>query len=277
MAQRAMTIGKCTLRPRNTAGPSPVPGRLDRFCRDERGILPGEDSATPPRPRVRDADRTKARIFEAAVEQFAAYGFDGARIDKIAERAGVNKRMIYFYWGHKQELYREILRQKVQAMHEIFTTEWGPPAENLVRYFTGTLAETELLRFIQWEALGDTGSSLVAEDERRDTFKLNVRALQHDQRQGNLTAEIPADLLMLIFMALSSFPVAFSQNVRLVTGRSWDDPQFQERWSAALGVVARLLGGDAGDGAAVEPAAEAVPEPASTTRPRSGRARRGSG
>ena len=208
--------------------------------------MPGEDSATP-RPRQRDADRTKARIFEAAVEEFAAYGFDGTRIDKIAERAGVNKRMIYIYWGDKQELYREILRQKVQAMHEVFTTEWGSPAENLVRYFKGTLAETELLRFVQWEALGELGPALVAEDERRDAFKLKVRALKRDQRQGRLTPDIPPDFLMLIFMALSSYPVAFSQNVRLVTGRSSDDPQFQEQWSAALGVVARLLGGSAVD------------------------------
>jgi AcrR family transcriptional regulator len=225
---------------------------------------------------VRDADRTKARIFEAAAEEFAARGFDGTRIDKIAERAGVNKRMIYFYWGDKQELYREILRQKVQAMHEIFTTEWGSPAENLVRYFTGTVAETELLRFIQWEALGDLGPSLVAEDDRRETFKLKVRALEHDQRQGNLTSDIPADLLMLIFMALSSYPVAFSQNVRLVTGLSSDDPRFQEQWSKALGVVAQLLGAKAADtdDAAADPAAEAIAEPAPATRPRSGGARR---
>jgi hypothetical protein len=130
-------------------------------------------------------------------------------------------------------------------MHEIFTTEWGSPADNLIRYFKGTVAETELLRFIQWEALGDLGPSLVAEDDRRDTFKLKVRALKRDQRQGQLTSDIPADILMLIFMALSSYPVAFSQNVRLVTGRTSDDPHFQAQWSKALGVIAQLLGGPA--------------------------------
>ena len=197
------------------------------------------------RPRLRDPDRTKARIFQAAADEFAARGFDGARMDKIAELAGINKRMIYVYWGDKQELYREILRQKVQAMHEVFTTDWGSPADNLVRYFKGTLAERELLRFIQWEALGDLSGPLVAEDDRRATFGLKVEAMRHDQGEGRLTSAIPPDLLMLIFMALSSYPVAFAQNVRVVTGRSSDDPVFQERWERALQTLAGMLGSDA--------------------------------
>ena len=203
------------------------------------------------RPRLRDPDRTKARIFQAAADEFAARGFDGARMDKIAELAGINKRMIYVYWGDKQELYREILRQKVQAMHEVFTTDWGSPADNLVRYFKGTLAERELLRFIQWEALGDLSGPLVAEDDRRATFGLKVEAMRHDQGEGRLTSAIPPDLLMLIFMALSSYPVAFAQNVQVVTGQSSDDPVFQERWERALQTLAGMLGSGAAQHAAL--------------------------
>lgn len=194
------------------------------------------------RPRLRDPDRTKARIFQAAADEFAARGFDGARMDKIAELAGINKRMIYVYWGDKQELYREILRQKVQAMHEVFTPDWGSPADNLVCYFKGTVAERELLRFIQWEALGDLGPPLVAEEDRRASFGLKVDAMRQDQLDGRMTSEIPPDLIMLIFMALSSYPVAFAQNVRVVTGLSSDDPVFQERWERALHTLAGMLG-----------------------------------
>ena len=168
-------------------------------------------------------------------------------MDKIADLAGINKRMIYVYWGDKQALYDEILRQKVQAMHEVFTTDWGSPSDNLVRYFKGTLAERELLRFIQWEALGDLGPSLVAEEARRETFRLKVEAMRHDQSEGRLTSAIPPEFLMLIFMALSSFPVAFTQNVRLVTGRSSDDPEFQERWARALETLGGMLGGGAAE------------------------------
>jgi len=46
----------------------------------------------------------KARILEAAAAEFAERGFDGARVDSIALRAGVNKALIYYYYSNKEEL-----------------------------------------------------------------------------------------------------------------------------------------------------------------------------
>jgi hypothetical protein len=74
-------------------GPSPS-GTADCPAPGTECSLPDEKPVTS-RPRLRDPDRTKARIFEAAADEFAARGFDGARMDKIAELAGINKRMIY--------------------------------------------------------------------------------------------------------------------------------------------------------------------------------------
>ncbi|HUQ73236.1 MAG TPA: TetR/AcrR family transcriptional regulator [Burkholderiales bacterium] len=53
--------------------------------------------------------RTKARILEAATAEFAQHGFGGARVDRIAERAGANKRMLYYYFGSKDELFVAVL------------------------------------------------------------------------------------------------------------------------------------------------------------------------
>ena len=54
---------------------------------------------------VRDAEATKARLLEAATAEFAAYGIAGARIDRIAAAASVNKQMIYAYFGSKDALF----------------------------------------------------------------------------------------------------------------------------------------------------------------------------
>jgi AcrR family transcriptional regulator len=54
---------------------------------------------------ARDPERTKAVILAAAIHEFREQGYDGARIDAIAERSGFNKRMIYHYFGGKDELY----------------------------------------------------------------------------------------------------------------------------------------------------------------------------
>lgn len=63
------------------------------------------------RTRVRDADATKARILEAAKAEFARLGLGGARVDEIADRAKANKRMIYHYFGSKEELFRVVLEE----------------------------------------------------------------------------------------------------------------------------------------------------------------------
>ena len=51
------------------------------------------------------------RILAAAAAEFAACGFAGARVDRIARRARVNKAMLYYHFGSKKSLYREILRR----------------------------------------------------------------------------------------------------------------------------------------------------------------------
>jgi TetR/AcrR family transcriptional regulator len=63
------------------------------------------------RKKPRDSAATAASILAAATNEFAAYGFGGGRVDRIAERAGVNKRMIYHHYGHKQGLYLAVLEQ----------------------------------------------------------------------------------------------------------------------------------------------------------------------
>src|SRR5438552_5088748 len=53
----------------------------------------------------RDPEATRERILRAAIGEFAAKGLGGARVDEIAERAGANKRMLYHYFGNKEDLF----------------------------------------------------------------------------------------------------------------------------------------------------------------------------
>lgn len=61
------------------------------------------------KPRRRDAEATKGRILAAAKKEFAKNGLGGARVDVIAERAKANKRMIYHYFGSKEELFQTVV------------------------------------------------------------------------------------------------------------------------------------------------------------------------
>jgi len=60
----------------------------------------------------RDPDGNRGRILAAALEEFARHGLGGARVDRIAARAGANKRMLYYYYGNKEELFLAVLESR---------------------------------------------------------------------------------------------------------------------------------------------------------------------
>src|SRR3954465_12001227 len=61
--------------------------------------------------RQRDAVRTKREMLEVATREFAERGYSGARVDEIAARTRTTKRMIYYYFGGKKQLYVAVLEQ----------------------------------------------------------------------------------------------------------------------------------------------------------------------
>lgn len=72
-----------------------------------------------PRPELqRDAERTRAELLAVATEVFAESGFSGARVDEIAERTRTTKRMIYYYFGGKEQLYMAVLENAYRGIRE---------------------------------------------------------------------------------------------------------------------------------------------------------------
>ena len=64
-----------------------------------------------PKVRVNDAEASRADILATATREFSEKGLSGARVDSIAARTGINKRMIYYYFGSKEGLYRAVLER----------------------------------------------------------------------------------------------------------------------------------------------------------------------
>ena len=80
---------------------------------------------------ARNPDRTRERILSAASKEFAARGFAGARVDAIAQRAAINKRMLYHYFGDKEGLFKAVLRRKVAERRAWGENLSSDPAERL--------------------------------------------------------------------------------------------------------------------------------------------------
>ncbi len=69
-------------------------------------------------PKTRDAERSRAVILSAALEEFALFGLGGARIDRIAERSNLNKRLIYYYFTDKDQLFQAVLESAYEQIRE---------------------------------------------------------------------------------------------------------------------------------------------------------------
>jgi AcrR family transcriptional regulator len=66
----------------------------------------------------RDPEGTRRRILAAAAEEFANGGLSGARVDQIARRALTNERMLYYYFGSKEQLFTAVLEQSFSCLSE---------------------------------------------------------------------------------------------------------------------------------------------------------------
>jgi AcrR family transcriptional regulator len=73
---------------------------------------------SPPPAFVRDAEASRARILDAATAEFAAFGLAGARVDRIADAADANKRMLYYYFGNKEALFLAVLERTYANIRE---------------------------------------------------------------------------------------------------------------------------------------------------------------
>src|SRR6059036_3385935 len=77
------------------------------------------DEPARPNGRIRDAARTQAEILDVATQEFARAGYDGARVDAIAARTRTSKRMIYYYFGGKEQLYLAVLEEAYRSIRAL--------------------------------------------------------------------------------------------------------------------------------------------------------------
>jgi TetR/AcrR family transcriptional regulator len=195
-----------------------------------------------PAPVRRDPEATRERILNAALAEFSASGFAGARIHAIALRAGVNARMLYHYFGEKDDLFRAILRRRfAERPIQPEAAEPARFASQMGDWFQRVVSNPDWVRLTQWEALEADDGPVVEEEERRRRWSLAVERIRGEQAAGRLATDLDADLLLLALVALTSFPVASPHAVRMITGSKPTDPRFKRRYTAFLGRLSEHL------------------------------------
>lgn len=107
---------------------------------------------------ARDSAATRARILAAAVDEFATHGGAGARIDRIADTAEVNKRSIYVYFGSKDGLFDATLHHVITAMTQTVPLTEDDLPGYAGRLFDYLLEHPEGWRLSMWRQLERPGA-----------------------------------------------------------------------------------------------------------------------
>lgn len=184
---------------------------------------------------------TPERILAAAIEEFVEFGLAGARVDRIADRAGANKALLYRHFGSKEALFDAAVQAMATRFDQIRRTLPDTLEARLPYYFQRATEDQKWIRLLQWEALHTGDGPTVNEDERRAHMRKAVDGVRADQAAGILPPDLDAGQLFLSFQALAAHPSAFPQMTRFITGLNPTDPEFLVQRAEFLRCLGRYL------------------------------------
>jgi|SRR4051812_48652645 TetR/AcrR family transcriptional regulator len=193
-----------------------------------------------PDDRRRDPERTRERILQAAVDEFGARGFTGARVSRIASAAEVNSQLISYHFDGKAGLYRAVV-ERWRGVTEAIPQPGRGIAEIAGAFVRINNENRNFARLLAWEALGDSPES--GEDSQETERSAFFGHIANDFRRRQEAGELPADVdpahLLLALVAIASAPVALPQLARRIVGEDPDSSAFQEAYAQQ---VERIVG-----------------------------------
>lgn len=196
----------------------------------------------------RDADATKANILSVAIEEFASKGLAGSRVDEIAERTHTVKRMIYYYFGSKEGLYRAVLEHAydhIRTIESDLDLESLPPLAALRQLVQVTFdyhnKHPEFVRLVMNENIhkGAHIGHLASIKERNRTVIATLRRLiERGTKAGDFRPEIDPIELHMSISALCFYNVSNRYTFSTIFGRDMTSPKAA---SARREVVADMI------------------------------------
>ena len=207
-------------------------------------------TATP--ERTRDSARTRAEILDVATSEFAAHGYHGSRVDEIAALTRTTKRMIYYHFGGKKQLYIAVLERaytRIRAAEREVKVDDLDPVEALRRVAEVTFdhhgAHPEFIRLVSIENIHNAEhvKELV---EMVDLAGPVVSLLEGILRRGRERAVFRSDVdaidVHMMISAFCVFRVANRHTFGTIFGRDLVDPSRTDHYRTMCGdMIVRYL------------------------------------
>ncbi len=194
-----------------------------------------------PAVRTRDPQRTRRAILDAGLSEFAARGLSGAGVAAIAETAGVNKRMIYHYFGSKEGLFRAVIESVYEELADAAASleaETDDPREGvrrLVRFIWEFYsARPGIITLLNAENLH--GARHIRDSERVSAMGAPFlavirRLLRRGASSGLFRDDVEPLELYLSIVALSYYYLSNRHTLSVFFGRDLMQTRQRRRWA----------------------------------------------
>lgn len=195
-------------------------------------------------PRTRDPAKAREAILDAALVEFGAHGFAGARTAAIAKRAGLSTQLITHHFGSKQGVLDELRQRWKSAM----ASDSGRPRsfrESLAAHMTSIVTDINWSRLVLWHALERTPGAYQRDDfeGRMGQITRQISKRQHD---GELNPDVDPRFIALLSYLIAFAPLSLPDHLRGLTGHDPLSPEYRE-WAATQ--LDALLAAHNSDGA----------------------------
>jgi AcrR family transcriptional regulator len=219
-----------------SAQPSDRTSQADALAADLAVVAP---------ERIRDAERTKADILAVATAEFADRGYAGARINEIADKTSTTKRMIYYYFGGKEQLYIAVLEQaysRIRSLEQQVDVEHLDPVE-AIRELAGLTfdhheSHPDFIRLVSIENIHRAehlSTSPMLDELAGPALQVLTGILERGRAAGLFRDDVDALDVHMVISAYACFHVANRHTFNAIFGRDMLDPALQESHRRLIG------------------------------------------
>lgn len=178
------------------------------------------------------------RILAQALKEFSARGYSGARVERIARLARVNKRMLFYYFGDKESLFHAVL-ESAWRNGDVLKEAPDDPVESLLFWRDFYVRNESWVRLLLWEGLELKKPRALK--ERQTFWDASVARRKRLSGPGGWAEALDARQLLLAEIGLLIAPLALPHITKLIFGQDARDPAFQKQHAEFLRRLATAL------------------------------------
>ena len=191
---------------------------------------------------IRNAERTRQKIIEAAKEEFFEKGYNGTRIESIAKRAGVKKQLIYHYFNGKDDLMNQTMNLFISSLPTKNVTLPSDPVDIAEFRLKVNLEHLkDFLRYTAWEAIEELPQDSNGEEARGKVLHSYNADMIKKQEAGLVPKDLDPALITLMMSSLTIYPFLYDNVTKMITGHTLEEPEFQTKWGGFLRQISERI------------------------------------